>query len=161
MTDIVRGASHQTDIGHLPDFDCIVCNQAVTALYQLNCRFTFTDTAFAGDEYAFTINLNQYAVTRDTGCQIQIQKGNQTRNEVGGTLLAAQERYIIFFGQIQHFGEIRQFPGNNQRRNVTGHQHIQPLGSGFLVNCRKIGKFHLSDDLHAFRVKVFIKSHQL
>ena len=44
---------------------------------------------------------------------------------------------------------------------MPGHQRIQPLSTCFFVDGGKIGKLHLADDLHSFRVKVFIKAHQL
>ena len=161
MADIVRRTAHQTDVGNLADLYRIICHQTVTTLDKLNCGFALADTAFAGNEYAFAVDLDQNAVACDAGSKIQVQECDQTGDKVGSALLTAEQRHIVLSRQIQHFRKIRQFPCNDQCRNVAGHQSVQTLGAGFFVDRGEICKLHFTDDLHTFRIEVLIEAHEL
>ena len=67
----------------------------------------------------------------------------------------------MLLGKLQHFGEIRQFTGDDKRRQLLCKKHLNTFISGSFVERSKICKLHLSQYLNTLGIEIFVKSHKL
>ncbi|MNE65222.1 hypothetical protein D3C80_1606850 [compost metagenome] len=74
MTNKLRRTAMQLPIRGLPDFYCIIGNESMTALNQLQRRFAFTNSAPSSNQHAHTINIHQYTVDRSSWRQLLLQE---------------------------------------------------------------------------------------
>ena len=64
MADIVGSRANESSVRYSADFNSVIGNQSVTALYKLKSGFAFSYSAVAENEHAFAVNLNQNSVAR-------------------------------------------------------------------------------------------------
>ena len=74
VTDILRRCADEIRIGDFAQLNCVIRDQTVSALDQLDRAFGFADAALARDEDALAVNLDQHAVARDTRREMQIEE---------------------------------------------------------------------------------------
>ena len=70
----IRRCTNQLIIVGFFDLNHIIGYKAVSSLNQFQSRLTLTDTAFAGDQDAFTEYIHKYTMDGDSRCQFYLQE---------------------------------------------------------------------------------------
>ena len=128
---------------------------------QLQGHLTFTDTAFTGDQYTFTVNVYQHAVDADARCQFHLQPAGTLCRKRGSIFVTAQDRDSHFFRCFFVLFCYRKIPAEYNTWHFIGHDLSQHLGTFLYTDLFHISIFHLSDDLDTMVVKIIKKICQL
>ena len=161
VADIIRGASHQGDVGRLLDLHGVVCNESVTALYKLDGGLALTYAAFAEDKHALAVDLNENSVARDTRRQLEVQEVDQLGGEHGGGFLGAQQGHFVGFRALQQLGEDLEVPCHHQCREFVAEQVVDTAAAHLRLQGVEVSPLGLSEHLNALLVEVFVKSGEL
>ena len=128
---------------------------------QLQSCLTFTDTALAHNKDALAINIDQYAVNGNTGCQLFCQLIDQLCCKTGCGITGSKNRDSISRCQFQELFFRLKITTKDHTRNIIAQKLPVMLMSMFFRHMIKIGIFYCSDNLYTFLLKMFKKSRHL
>ena len=154
MADVLRRGTHQRLRRYPADFHCVVRDQPVAALDQLNCGLALADAAVSQQQDAFAVHLHEHPVTGDAGSELDVQIGNQRRHKAGGCIRGAQQRHLILFAAGLQLAQHLQPPGNHNRRRLLGDKFVDAGRPGFRRKILQIAVLAFAEDLDAVAVKI-------
>ena len=151
----IRCSSDQCFLTDLADLYNIVRYQTVSSLNQLKRRLGFTDSALACNQDAFAIYVNQYAVNRNAGCQLDIQPTDQLCRKRTRRTLGHQKRNAFFNGNLPEQIIRMQLTTENNAGDRVIQKLLQHLLLFFFRHSLNIRVFYESNHLQTGRLKVF------
>ena len=89
----------------------------MASLDEFECGLGFTDTGLADDENAFAVNIDQYAVYGNAGCEFNVQPSDEFSHEYGCCLLCHVKRNAGFKGFFHEEFIGNQFTTENDTGN--------------------------------------------
>ena len=81
MADVGGRRAEDLAVGDPAQLNSIVGNQTVAALDQLNGGLTLADAGIAEDQDVLAVDLHQYTVAGDAGCQLSVQRRDELAHQ--------------------------------------------------------------------------------
>lgn len=97
---------------------------------RLGCGLAFADAAFAHEQQALAVDLNEHTVARDARGQRVLEVGDETGDDIGRGLEAAQDGDIVLFRHLHALGHRLNVTREDECGDVIGEQLVEGLGAG-------------------------------
>ena len=156
VADQFRGRAGEL-AGETPQFYGVVGHQPMTAHDQLDRNLAFANAGVSGNHDAFSVNVQQNAVTGDAGRKDAIEAVDYAAGKGRCGLGCAEERFFMLHRAFQTAGKAVQAPGDHQGRNIVHKKVIEaftPLGRRQTF---QISDLRFADHLQAAGIKVIVK----
>ena len=160
VADQLRRRAAQRVPGDLANFHGVICDQAVAALEQLGCGLAFADAAFAHEQQAFSVDLDEHTVARDARGQRVLEVGDEAGDDIGRGFQTAQNGDIVLFCHLHALGHRLNVTREDECGDVIGEELVEGLGAALRCERVKIGRLGVTDDLQAQRLKMRKKACQ-
>ena len=132
----------------------------MATLEQLGCGLAFADAAFAHEQQALAVDLDEHTVARNARGQRVLEVGDETGDDIGRGLQTAQNGDIVLFCHLHALGHWLDVAREDEGGDVIGEQLVEGLGAALRGEGVEIGRLGIADDLQAQRLKMRKKACQ-
>ena len=160
MADELGGVGLQGTVVGLPDLHCIVSDDPVSALDELDGHLALAHAGLPLDEHALAVDLHHHAGAGDAGGQIVIKAADEGAHKGRGLGLGAQHRPPMGLGGLQTLGKGHQPPGDDQAGDGILQQPFKALPALLCRHPRHKGGLCQAHQQQALGVKMLEKPGQ-
>ena len=158
MTNDLGSGTNECLCGYLLDLNCVVGDKSMTSLYKLDSGFTLTYAAVTDEEKTFTVNLDENAVTGDSGGELGVKSAYERRHKGRGFFLCCEHRNVLFLAVFDEFLEHLKTRCEDHRIGMSVDKRLDLCTSFLLGKLGKIEVLCVTDKVKTFGIENFIKS---